>query len=317
MKMIIRIAFILALLWASPGLALDITFLQSSSVSNDTVLLSDITNTSEQTPLSRALGSQIVGASPEPGTLTVLDAREIILKIEKSHNSRLKDVIWKGSPLITVTRKSVTITSEMIQEMIDDYIAENIKRLPDAEITFIPESLPLPFEIQTGPLSWDIIPSSPEIIGSSRFSVILKVDNKVRKNFSVRGQTKAITSVVTARSRLKYGDIITPEMVEIAERDISSVQSYSRSASEVIGSVVKRNIQEGSVIGPDLVELPPVIEKGELVRIVVNHGGLVLTATGIAKSDGHLDETIRVKNTDSNKLIYCRVQAPGLVEVRL
>ena len=149
--MIIRIAFILALLWASPGLALDITFLQSSSVINDTVLLSDIANTSEQTPLSRALGSQIVGASPEPGTVTVLDAREIILKIEKSHNSRLKDVIWKGSPLITVTRKSVTITSEMIQEMIDDYIAENVKRLPDAEITFIPESLPLPFEIQYDP----------------------------------------------------------------------------------------------------------------------------------------------------------------------
>ena len=315
--MLIRTLFILVLLWSTPCLALDITFIQSSSVSKDRVLLSDITNVSEQTPLSNALGSQIVGTSPDPGLVTVLDAREIINRIEKSHNSKLKGVVWKGSPSISVTRESVTITSDKIQEIIDNYIAENIHRLPDAEISFIPDSLPLPFEIQTGSLSWDIIPSSPGVIGSSRFSIIFKVDNKVRANFSVKGHTKALASVVTATRRLRYGDIITPDMVTIRERDISTVPSYSRSTSEVIGSLVKRNIQEGSVIGPEQVKLPPVIEKGELVKIVVNHSGLVLTATGIAKSDGHIDEVIRVKNTDSNKLIYCRVQAPGLVEVRI
>ena len=315
--MLIRTLFILVLLWSTPCLALDITFIQSSSVSKDRVLLSDITNVSEQTPLSNALGSQIVGTSPDPGLVTVLDAREIINRIEKSHNSKLKGVVWKGSPSISVTRESVTITSDKIQGIIDNYIAENIHRLPDAEISFIPDSLPLPFEIQTGSLSWDIIPSSPGVIGSSRFSIIFKVDNKVRANFSVKGHTKALASVVTATRRLRYGDIITPDMVTIRERDISTVPSYSRSTSEVIGSLVKRNIQEGSVIGPEQVKLPPVIEKGELVKIVVNHSGLVLTATGIAKSDGHIDEVIRVKNTDSNKLIYCRVQAPGLVEVRI
>jgi flagella basal body P-ring formation protein FlgA len=315
--MLFRTLFILVLLWSTPCLALDITFIESSSVNKDTVLLSDVTNVSEETPLSKALQSQIVGTSPDPGLVSVLDAREIIKKIEKSHNSKLSGVFWKGSPLISVTRESVTITSEKIQEIIDDYITENSHRLPDAEISFIPDSLPLPFEIQTGSLSWDIIPSSPGVISSSRFSIIFKVDNKVRKNFSVKGHTKAITSVVTATRRLRYGDIITAEMVTIGDRDISTLKSYSRSASEVIGSVVKRNIQEGSIIGPEHTELPPVIKKGELVRIVVNHSGLVLTATGIAKSDGHIDEVIRVKNTDSNKLIYCRVQAPGLVEVRL
>lgn len=315
--MLIRTLFTLVLLWSAPCLALEITFIQSGSVSKDTVLLSDITNVSEETPLSKALGSQIVGISPDPGLVNLLDAREIIKKIEKSHNSKLQGVIWKGSPLITVTRESETITTEQIQKIIDDYIAENNLRFPDVEVTFTPESLPLPFEIHTGSLSWDVIPSSPEIIGSSRFSVIFKVDNKVRKNFSVKGHTKAVTSVVTATRRLKYGEIITPEMVTITDRDISAVQSYSKTLSEVIGSVVKRNVREGSVIGPDAVELPHVIKKGELVKIVVNHSGLVLTATGIAKSNGRLDEVIRVKNTNSNKLIYCRVQAPGLVEVRI
>ena len=307
----------LTLFSSVPCLALDITFLQSSSVNKDTVLLADITSVSDKTPLAQALGSQIVGTAPAPGLANVLDAREIISKIEKSHNSKLAGVTWKGSPLITVSRDSVTITTEKIQQIINEFIAENAHRLPDADITFTPESLPLPFEIPTGALSWDVVPSSPDIIGSTRFSIIFKVDNKVRKNFSVKGQTKAITTVVVTNRRLKYGEIVTPEMLSVADRDISSVKSFATDTSEVVGSVVKRNIMKGAVIGPEYVELPPVIRKGEFVKIVVNHSGLVLTATGIARANGHMDEVIRVKNASSNKLIYCRVQAPGLVEVKI
>ncbi len=315
--MIIRIVVMLTLFCSVPCLALDVTFLQSSSVNKDSVLLSDITSVSDKTPLARALGSQIVGTAPDPGLASVLDAREIISKIEKSHNSKLAGIIWKGSPLITVSRESMTITAKQILQIIDDFIAQNTHQLPDADISFIPESLPLPFEVPTGALSWDVVPSSPGVIGSSRFSIIFKVDDKVRKNFSVRGQTRAITPVVITTRRLKYGEIVTPEMLSVADRDISSVPSYARDISEVVGSVVKRNIIKGAVIGPEYVELPPVIRKGELVKIVVNQSGLVLTATGIARADGRKDEVIRVKNANSNKLIYCRVQAPGLVEVKI
>jgi len=315
--MIFRIVILLLLFCSESCLALDITFVQHSSVDKDTVLLSDITSASDKTPLALALGSQIVATAPDPGVANVLDAREIISKIEKSHNSKLSGVTWKGSPLVTVSRESMTISTEQIQQLIDDYISENSLQLPDADISFIPASLPLPIELPAGNLSWDVIPSSPDIIGSSRFSIIFRVDDKVRKNFSVKGQTKAITPVVIATRKLKYGEVVTAEMLSVAERDISSVKSYARDISEVVGSVVKRNIMKGTVVGPEYVELPPVVRKGELVKIVVNHSGFVLTATGIARANGHLDEVIRVKNTGSNKLIYCRVQAPGLVEVKI
>ncbi len=315
--MMIRIAAILILLWANPCFGLDVTFKQSSLVKNDTVLLADIASMSEVSPLAKALGSQIVGSAPDAGSAAVLDAREIIHKIEKTQNSSLKSVIWKGAPLVTLTRESVIITSEKIRQIIDDYLKKNRHRLPDAQISFTPDMLPLPFELETGSHSWDVIPSSPNIIGSSRFSIIFKVNGKVRKNFSVTGQTKAITSVVVTTRRLKYGEILTSEMVTVADRDISSLPGYSRAVTEVIGSVLKRNLSEGAPLDPESVELPPVINRGELVKIVVSTGGLQVTATGIARSNGRQDEMIRVQNTNSNKLIYCRVEAPGLVEVQL
>ncbi len=315
--MIVRITLIFLLLFSTPCFGLDVIFMQSGLVKNDTVLLSDVAQLSDSSPLAEALGSQVVGVAPAAGEARVLDAREIINKIGKSQNSLLKSVNWKGSPLISVKRESVSISSEKIQRIIDDFIKDNALRLPDAKISFTPDMVPLPFELESGSQSWDVIPSSPDIIGSSRFSIIFKVNGKVRKNFSVTGTTTAITPVVTATRSLRYGEIVTAEMVVIADRDISSLSGYCRNLSEVIGSIIKRNLSEGSAISPESVELPPVVNRGELVKIVVNTHGLLITATGVAKSDGHQNEVIRVQNTSSNKLIYCRVQAPGLVEVQI
>ena len=315
--MMIRTAFVLTLLWSSSCFGLEVTFIKSSLVANDTVLLADIATLSENSALAEALGSQIVGTAPDAGSTAVLDAREIISKIEKSHNSSLIGVTWKGAPLVTVGRETVNITSEKILQIIADYLKENKHLLPDAGISFIPEAKPLPFELESGSHSWDVIPSSPDIIGSSRFSIIFKVNGKVRKNFSVIGQTRALAPVVITTRRLKYGEIVTADMVTVAERDISDLPDYAREIADVVGSVVKRNLGQGAPIGPQSVELPPVISRGEFVKIVVSMGGLQVTATGIARSDGRQDEVIRVQNTNSNKLIYCRVEAPGLVEVQL
>lgn len=311
------LTLIYLLLLSVPAMATDITFAPGSIISNDTITLSDIASFSDTSPLARALGSQIVGSAPDPGRIQALDAREIIKKIQKLNNINLAEINWTGSAIITVARESTTISYEKIEQIITDYITENLHRLPEADISFIPDSQPLPFQIQTGSLSWDVIPSSPDIIGSSRFSIIFKVNGKVRKNMSVNGRIKAITPVVISTRRLKYGETITPDSVIVGMRDISSVQSYSKSVSDVTGSIVKRTINQGAILGPDSIAKPPIIKRGELVKITVNYNGLVLTATGIAKSDGLLDEMIRVKNVQSNKLIYCRVQAPGLVEVTL
>ena len=315
-----RLGFFLILFFVLPELsfAAEVVFQKSSVVKNDSILLSDIARFSaEESPLLKALKSQIVGSSPDPGTVKTIDAREVISKLIKKNHGNLAGINWKGSPLVAVSRESRTISSDLVLDIINDFIDQNRHRFPDAEITFTPDTIPLPFALQTGTLSWEVVPSSPEIIGSSRFSIIFKVDNKVRKNFSVRGSTEAVAETVVATRKIKYGEVIRADMVTQARKDISSTKNYARIPAEVLGSIAKRTIHQGTIIRSDSVELPPVIKRGEYVKITVNRGGLKLSATGIARSDGRLDEVIRVKNAQSNKLIYCRVQAPGHVEVHL
>ncbi len=44
---------------------------------------------------------------------------------------------------------------------------------------------------------------------------------------------------------------------------------------------------------------------------------MLLTATGLAHSDGKIDDLIRVQNLNSNKVVFGRVAGPGIVEVIL
>ena len=315
--MLLRILIIVSIfLQAVSALALDITFKPAAEVNVDSIYLSDIVEMSDKSQLSDALSTQVVCPSPPPGQTTHLDARAVIGQVEK-RNGYIAEISWQGSATVFVTRRSISIGPEKISSIISEFIEQKRHLLPKADIRFIPESFPLPFALPTGKLSYDVVPSSPAIIGSSRFAIIFKVDGRVRKNISIKGHTEALAPVVVAKRDLRYGSLVSADALAIATRDLSSVDAYASQINDVAGSIVKRAIKSGSVIDTTAIEEPPIIERGEPVRIVINHKGLLLTATGIAKADGRKDEIIRVRNSNSNKLIYCRVQAPGLVEVTL
>ena len=64
-----------------------------------------------------------------------------------------------------------------------------------------------------------------------------------------------------------------------------------------------------------MVDFPPLVKRGEIITIAAVNGGLKITATGIAKSNGQEGDTIRVKNSGSGKEILCKVIGPGLAAV--
>ncbi|PID45631.1 MAG: flagella basal body P-ring formation protein FlgA [Proteobacteria bacterium] len=308
------ILFIVTL--ATPCFGLEVTFLAQAEVTGDSLTLGDIVQFSEESELAKTLASQVIAPAPPPGQTTGIDARQVITRIIK-RNGPMDAVFWKGSSAISVTRRSIQVSKKEILQLIDTFLAENRNRLPQADISFKPAALPLPFQVPDGTVSYEVIPSNPHIIGSSRFTIICTVDGKVRKNFSVRGHLEAIAPVVVATRKLRYGDIIGPDMIELAPRDISRIENYITTPESVAGASVKRAVSRGTAIDTEAIEQPPMIKRGEFVKIIVNHNGMLLAATGIARTNGRKDDIIRVRNAHSNKLIFCRIQAPGIVEVTI
>ena len=126
-----------------------------------------------------------------------------------------------------------------------------------------------------------------------------------------------MTPVVVLTQNVKRGAILSPEMVQMESKDLSSLRSPCTDLREVLGKKLINSQRSGSVLELSSIDFPPLIQKGELVKIIINHKTLQLTATGISITNGKQDQVIRVKNTGSQKIVFCRVLAPGLVEVKI
>ncbi len=315
MKQLFLILFLVAAMPHTCG-ALEITFSKSATVEKSIITLGDIATFDETSELVKALSTQIVGQSPPPGETVFLRSFGIKRYLD-STQSLPDNIIWQGSPTVTLRRAGLTIGPDKILHIIKNYIEDNKENLPRADISFIPSSLPIPFTLPVGKLTYDVIPSHPGILGSSRFSMIFKIDDKVVKNMSVRGTVKAIANVVIASQSMPRGSILHRKNLQITKTDISSLRSSNSDISELIGKKLKKHVKAGTAILLSMVEAPPVVRSGERVKIVITSGSMILTATGLAYSDGQINQMIRVQNLRSRKIVYCRVAAPGLVEVLL
>ncbi|MEN8189410.1 MAG: flagellar basal body P-ring formation chaperone FlgA [Thermodesulfobacteriota bacterium] len=294
----------------------DITFKQAASVSGPAITLGDLVDFDKNSSLGTSLKSQVICRSPQPGKQLTVDSRTVITKIS-ALAVLPDDAFWKGSGTVTVHRKGVEVTSSKIISEIDSFIDSQKQWLPKADYRFIPRSLPLPFHLPFGQLKVSVIPGTKRIIGSKRFSMIYEVDGEVVNNFSILGHLEAVTRVAVSTMHLSRGAIIRPAQIEMKERDLSRLRNPATHPSLLIGKKLNRTIRADSVIDISNVVSLPMVQKGEFVKIILDRSGLQLTATGVARSNGRKNQVIRVKNISSQKDIFGRVTAPGIVEVRI
>lgn len=304
---------VLVLLFASQTFALTVVLHEQAQVSSPVTRLGDIAAISPAGREADILAGETVASSPEPGKSRTLRSISIIDRLSPA--GQTKNIKWQGADNVTVTRKAQVISKEQMKTIIADYIGRNLKKLPDADIRFTsvrtPENLILP----TGKLTYTVRPSRPAIIGSTSFNILFAVDGKTVKNCTVRGKLEVLASVATAAVNLRRGTIITPDQIEMVRMDISRLNIPYFSVKQATGLLVKRTIRAGRPLDTVNVTPPPVIKKGEPVKIIADRGALRISTKGIAVMDGRPGDFIRVKNISSNKLIYCKVDAPGIVSV--
>ena len=85
----------------------------------------------------------------------------------------------------------------------------------------------------------------------------------------------------------------------------------------LVGLQLRRGVREGRVVRERWVEAPSKVKRGELVRIVLRHGGLHIVGRGRAVTDGAVGDRIRVVNTDSRREVMGRVARDGSIHVGL
>ncbi len=207
------------------------------------------------------------------------------------------------------------ISRDEMTQVLDNFLADESDRLPGVELRFASLDLPEPFSVPAGPLDFQIIPAKPEVIGSQRLTLMIRVDGQIVSNRTLHVKIEALADILVAASNLRRGETLSEASVVFQREDISKLKQPLFFTDEIIGKRLKRSVRLGEPLLRQQVEFPPLINRGDRVVIRAQRGGLVLTAAGEAREDGQEGETIRVMNISSRKEVLCRVVAPGRVTV--
>ncbi|WP_339548024.1 flagellar basal body P-ring formation chaperone FlgA [Pseudomonas sp. RA_35y_Pfl2_P32] len=151
-----------------------------------------------------------------------------------------------------------------------------------------------------------------------RVTVKVRCDGASPWTVFVPAQVRLFREVVTSTRPLKRAGIIEPADVILRERDISLInQGYLTSVDQAIGQKIVRPMVNDQVITLVHLEQAEVVRKGDHVVITARSGTLSVRMPGEALANGGMNQQIRVKNLNSQRVIKAQVIAPGQVEVAM
>ena len=145
--------------------------------------------------------------------------------------------------------------------------------------------------------------------------------NLIVDNQSVRRQRIFVsidlfaTAWTTSRD-LEAGSVITQDDIKqnklasrLIKRDVITDPKLA------IGSITKRSLPLGSPLKKGDLTIPKLVNRGALITLVFNKGGISLSAEGEALGDGRRGDIVRVKNLKSKKIVSGRVIGVNQVDV--
>ncbi len=125
-------------------------------------------------------------------------------------------------------------------------------------------------------------------------------------------------SVLVARQSLPKGHVLTAADLTAEQRDVSRQRNgYLSDLHRVVGQRLKTQLIAGKILLPSMLQADIAIRRGQSVTLIVGTGSFKISVSGTAMNDGVLNQRIRVRNTNSGRVIEGVVRSREHVEVLL
>ena len=132
----------------------------------------------------------------------------------------------------------------------------------------------------------------------------------VTASVSSHGPALVAARPLTRGERITEG-LLAKQSVEIN----SSRRGVITDSKQAIGMEVRRAVNAGSLVTPDMLSAPNAVERGDHVIITAKTGGFSVRSRGKALASASVGEQVLVENLRSSRTIRASVVAPGHVEL--
>lgn len=293
--------------------ALQIYLPREVAIDSSAVRLGQVSIIRGKDSLVAEAGEISLGRISMPGQKVVID-RSIVLSRLTCSGIPASKVKFSGAEEITVKRQEQVITGGEFVELAGEFLKKSLPADTVCQIEPIQTSKDFIIPKQGGDMKF-----IPRLAKSSSANlakvqiVVFQGDKQIgvseitfRLKFNCR---EAVTLV-----NIPAGVVISPENTEIK----NTVSDYPQDDAwrSPYGLVAACRLPANTVLRPHMVsQAKPevIIKRNQNVMIRIESAGLLVTAIGKAIQDGRAGEYIKVRNTDSQRIILARVNEDGTV----
>ena len=291
-----------------------VTIPQRVWVGQPRIYLKDIATINAPAHLSEKIASIYLTYAPKPGKSKYVKGEWIDSRIRVLN---FYEQIQLSVPeKVEIVRASQVISEEDYLNYFSDYIAKHIGPGVRFEISRfqVKGDTPLPVGQLTVNMQHQ---TSVDLRGYVSLTVSIMVNNQFVQRVGLTGWIDRFEDIVCTSRPLTRNQVISRKDILLFARNVSKIKdTYYTRIEDVIGKQIQRKAGNGEIIFSSMIEIPPLISKGDKVTIIAESRSLLIKTTGIALSDGYAGEQVRVKNTMSNKVIQANVIDQNTVKVQ-
>lgn len=289
---------------------------EKAEIEEDKILLGKIANIKGEDPaLVQKLGKIFVGQAPLPGNSRRIDEDYVKLRLKQS-GTDLCNIRLQIPETIEVSRDALDVPCKKIERIVLDYIYQkntwgkdrlNVKDIHVSHGVILPK----------GDITYKVVPPrNTDYLGTIPVSVHFMVNGQFEKKVWATVKTEVLTAVVLTKRPLGRFKRIEPDDIQLRRMDLADLPSnIITNMEEALGKRTKRTLDAETVLRTDLIELPPLVRRGDVVTIIAESDGLRITTRGKTKERGCRGEKIKIVNLNSNKVIYARILDSNTVKV--
>jgi flagella basal body P-ring formation protein FlgA len=255
-----------------------------------------------------------IAQTPAPCRSAVYDAN-VLVKLAQKY--RLDWQPQTPDDHVTVTTACTRISADMIRDKVAARIKEGgLSRDRSLDIAFDNRNLEI------------ALPADQKVDFTFNNFTYDQIAKSFRAELNVATSSGPLVVPVTGRvtikrnvpvlaHRLGMGDTVGAsdlDWIELPEDRVNA--SVITEANQLVGREVRRDIAEGEMFHAHDVIAPRLVVRGSLVTLRIETPFMTITSQGKVQQDGAEGETVRVINTQSERMVEGTVTGAGVVEIR-
>ena len=269
------------------------------------VLLADLVGLADRDRLPERAESLVVASAPSVGGEIEISAAQLRSRLDHA-GVATQDLAIPAA--VRVRRASQTVSEETIRDAVRVYVARNIPwhnlkhevafTGPIQTVTAAPGSVQI--AVRPGKRS--------DLVGRVPFEIEVSSAGEVVRRLWISTEVHVYASAwKCAKNMRKFHALGEADLVPVKVDLAAAPSGVILDRSDLLGKRMRRTVTAGAVLTRRMVEMPPTVARGDVVTIVLASGPMTIKVLGEVVRDAREGDRVRVKNMQTERVVYARV----------